>query len=129
LDEAILGGMMTTNVKPMREQQALNLGILDTMVRQVRAKAAPAYPQSPFSMRIEISPHLPDEVINEEWDEVIRYPAHPLIRWLAKFTNVVPYTEITVRRRRYKPAPFYVSNGIVICSPKQAQMISESLTQ
>ena len=63
---------------------------------------------------------VPD--LKEVTSTTLRIPAHPLIVWLSKWFNIVPYTELVVERVELKPQAF-VFKDLLMCSPLMTSAI------
>lgn len=57
--------------------------------------------------------------------ETVRFEAHPLIKWLARWLPIQPYVE--VRYARYKDCDPLMSDRAVYCSPRQADFLRREI--
>ncbi|MCP4900098.1 MAG: hypothetical protein GY906_24270 [bacterium] len=71
-------------------------------------------------VRIMPSPHHPTEFSHME---TVRFAAHPLIRWLARWLPIEPYIEAEYARQKDCAAIFNGYNNTLYCSLAQADYL------
>jgi hypothetical protein len=62
----------------------------------------------------------------EDGTEMRRFPAHPIIRWLARWLPVTPYVEMEVTKWRDADPMYDKRSGALYCSHAQADMLRET---
>ena len=137
--DAFLGSpMMTfTNTQAVADAAALTPGALDAMIRQMNTPAPPAPPErhayeplmhglwtDPLGgIRIQpfaFWPTVPDGF------ETKRIPAHPIVKWLARWLPIDPWVEISVPKFKDADAVLDQANNVIHCSYAQEQELIRS---
>lgn len=70
-------------------------------------------------------------VVSRNWPqvadghEIIRRPAHGLVRWFARFLPITPHVEWP--RPKFKDAPLIAAGGTIHCSARQYRELKDAV--
>lgn len=78
----------------------------------------------PPPLRVMSSAHWPQEFSHME---TMRFPVHPIIKWLARWLPITPHVEASFARYRDCPAMHDTERNVVYCSRAQEQIIRRHL--
>lgn len=109
----------------MSEKEECMTMLLDSARRLREFEARPPRVPTAFDgmFPLVVNPFLPEH-LDEGYEEVVRFPAHPLVVWLSRYFRIEPYTELRVVRRRNVPFPVYLYAGTLYVHSSRLDLFS-----